>query len=268
MKEPLRLLAILAHPDDESLGFGGTLAKYANEGIETYLITATRGERGRFGDAPESPGLDIVGKTRTQEVLAASKVLGIKQVHFLNYIDGDLDKAPAPEVIDKIARLIREIKPQVVLTFDPYGGYGHPDHIAISQFSMAGVLAANSKSKSDDNPPWKVSKFYYRTWPPEVMQAYETAFKKMVFNVDGKTRKANPWPSWSITTKIDTSDCWEQVWEAVNCHQTQISIYNKLKDLPASAHQSLWGKQSFYRVFSMVNGGRKQETDIFEGLRK
>ena len=73
MKTNLKLLAILAHPDDESLGFGGTLAKYADEGVETYLICATRGERGRFGDALVSPGLDIVGKTRTQEVLAASK---------------------------------------------------------------------------------------------------------------------------------------------------------------------------------------------------
>ena len=79
IKNNKTLLSILAHPDDESLGFGGTLAKYANEGVETYLITATRGERGRFGDATESPGFDIVGKTRTQEVLAASKILGIKE---------------------------------------------------------------------------------------------------------------------------------------------------------------------------------------------
>jgi LmbE family N-acetylglucosaminyl deacetylase len=163
--------------------------------------------------------------------------------------------------------LIREIKPHVVLTFDPFGGYGHPDHIAISQFSMAAVLEANAPSKTDDNPPWTVSKLYFRAFPPEVMGAYESAFKQMTFNVDGKIRKATPWPNWSITTKIDTSNHWEQVWKAVNCHQTQISIYNKLKDLSEENHQNLWGKQSFYRVFSMVNGGRGLETDIFEGLR-
>ena len=265
MKTKLRLLAILAHPDDESLGFGGTLAKYANQGVETYLISATRGERGRFGDALESPGLEIVGKTRTQEVLAASKVLGIQKVYFLDYIDGDLDKAPASEAIEKIAAIIREIQPQVVLTFDPFGSYGHPDHIAISQLSMGAILTANSSASN--NSTWTVSKFYYLTWSPELMGAYETAFKKMVFNVDGETRISIPWPNWSITTKIDTAKYWKQVWEAINCHQTQISVYNKLKDLPSSQHQILWGEQSFYRVFSLVNGGRELETDIFEGLR-
>ena len=265
MKTNLKLLAILAHPDDESLGFGGTLAKYANEGIETYLITATRGERGRYGDAPKSPGFDIVGKTRTQEVIAASKILGIKEVHFLNYIDGDLDKAPAMEAIEKIAKLIRTIQPHVVLTFDPFGSYGHPDHIAISQLSMGGILAANSNS--GESQPWMVSKFYYLAWSPELMKAYESAFKKLTFKVDGEERISTPWPNWSITTKIDTAKYWEQVWEAINCHQTQISVYNKLKDLSGEYHKILWGDQSFYRVFSMVNGGRKLETDIFEGLR-
>jgi len=266
MTDNLRLLAILAHPDDESLGFGGTLAKYADEGIETYLITATRGERGRFGDSPESPGLDIVGKTRTQEVHAASKILGIKEVHFLDYIDGDLDKAPPQEAIKKIAKLIRKIKPQVVLTFDPFGSYGHPDHIAISQLSMGGILAA-SADLLDDKKSWSVSKLYYLAWPPELMGAYEAAFKKMAFNVDGEMRISIPWPNWSITTKIDTSKYWELVWKAINCHQTQISVYNKLKDLSPDNHKILWGDQSFYRVFSLVNGGRTLETDIFEGLR-
>ncbi len=267
MNKRLRLLAILAHPDDESLGFGGTFAKYADEGVETYLITATRGERGRFGDAPQSPGLDIVGKTRTQEVLAASDILGIKEVHFLDYIDGDLDKVPPKEAIEKITNLIRKIQPQVVLTFDPFGSYGHPDHIAISQFSLAAVMNANSKSPIDNNLPWAVSKFYYLAWPSEIMGAYEEAFKQMAFKVDDETREAIPWPNWSITTKINTAKYWRQVWEAVNCHQTQISIYNKLKSLSKQNHQILWGNQSFYRVFSTVNGGRVLEADIFEGLR-
>lgn len=267
MKTNLRLLAILAHPDDESLGFGGTLAKYAGEGVETFLITATRGERGRYGDAPVSPGLEIVGKTRTQEVLAAAKILNIKQVDFLDYIDGDLDKAPPSEAIEKIAKLIREIKPQVVLTFDPFGSYGHPDHIAISQFSMAAVLAANSLAKADKNPPWQVSKLYYIAWPPDVITAYEAAFKKLIFKVDGDSRTAHAWPDWSITTRIDAAPYSRQVWEAVNCHKTQIAVFSKLKELSEADLQYLLGKQHFYRVFSLVNGGRALETDLFEGLR-
>ena len=263
MKTKFKLLAILAHPDDESLGVGGTLAKYADEGVEVFLICATRGERGRFGDVKESPGLEIVGATRTKEVIAASKILGIKEVHFLDYIDGDLDKADPVEASEKIAQLIVTIKPDVVLTFDPFGSYGHPDHIAISQFSLSGIVKANSHALT----PWQVSKFYYLAWPPAIMKAYEAAFKKMTFKVDNEIRNASPWPDWSITTKIDTRKYWKQVWKAINCHQTQISIYNKLKELPDKHHQNLWGNQSFYRVFSLVNGGRNPESDIFEGLR-
>src|SRR5206468_7403749 len=88
--ETLKLMCILAHPDDESLGTGGTLAKYAAEGIETYLITATRGERGWPGDPAENPGMEGLGKIREKELLGATQILGVRDVHFLDYIDGDL----------------------------------------------------------------------------------------------------------------------------------------------------------------------------------
>ena len=142
MSQKLKLLAVLAHPDDESFGIGGALAKYADEGIETYLVVATRGERGRFGDRKESPDLDVVGKTRENELLAAAKVLGIREVSFLDYIDGDLDKADPNEVIEKIVFHLRRTKPQVAISFDPTGGYGHPDHIAISQFTSAALVCS------------------------------------------------------------------------------------------------------------------------------
>ena len=86
----LRLMCVLAHPDDESLGTGGVLAKYAAEGVTTYLVTATRGERGRFGDSTESPGPEIVGKAREAELLAAARELGLREVRFLDYPDGAL----------------------------------------------------------------------------------------------------------------------------------------------------------------------------------
>src|SRR5579863_3812161 len=93
MVEVLKLMAVLAHPDDESLGFGGVLAKYAAEGIETFLVTATRGERGWFGDEREYPGLVALGQIREAELHAAAEALGIRSVDFLGYIDGDLDQA-------------------------------------------------------------------------------------------------------------------------------------------------------------------------------
>jgi LmbE family N-acetylglucosaminyl deacetylase len=99
-------MGVFAHPDDESLGIGGTLAAYAAEGIETYLVSATRGERGRFGDSGEKPPLEVVGRVREAELRDAAKVLGVREVHFLDYCDGDLDRANAAEVGD-VARVYR-----------------------------------------------------------------------------------------------------------------------------------------------------------------
>src|SRR5579864_649682 len=107
MADRLKLMAILAHPDDESLGNGGMLAKYAAEGIKTYLVTATRGERGWFGDERENPGLEVLGKLRENELLDAAEVLDIRYVDFLDYIDGDLDQAEPAEAIGKIVGHLR-----------------------------------------------------------------------------------------------------------------------------------------------------------------
>jgi len=139
---PLKLMAVLAHPDDESLGIGGTLAKYAGEGVETYLVTATRGERGRFGESGEKPPPDVIGRVREAELREAAKVLGVREVRFLDYYDGDLDQINVTEAVARIADHLRRVKPHVVITFGPEGAYGHPDHIAISQLATAAVVAA------------------------------------------------------------------------------------------------------------------------------
>src|SRR6266516_4324149 len=147
MESTLKLMAILAHPDDESLGNGGMLAKYAAEGIEIHLLVATRGEHGWFGKESEYPGLEALGAVREAEVRAAAAVLGLHSVQFLNYIDGELDAAHPAEITAKIVGHLRRVRPDVVVTFGPYGGYGHPDHIAISQFTPAAIVeAANPNS--------------------------------------------------------------------------------------------------------------------------
>src|SRR6476659_9671343 len=155
MEQPLKLMCIFAHPDDESLGMGGTLARYADEGIETHLLTATRGERGWFGDEASNPGLKALGEMREAELHAAARVLGIRSISFLDYIDGDLDQAPAVKVAAEIAGHVRRIRPQVVVTFGPEGAYGHPDHIAISQLTGSALMLSASSAFSDlsDLPP-------------------------------------------------------------------------------------------------------------------
>lgn len=266
----LRLMCVLAHPDDESLGTGGALANCAAEGVATYLVTATRGERGRFGESKESPGLEVVGKAREAELRAAAKELGVREVSFLDYVDGDLDKADAVEAIGRIAGHLRRVRPQVVLTFGPDGAYGHPDHIAISQLTAAAIVSAADPSFGPQPAiaePHRVSKLYFIAWSTKKWTAYQAALKKLVSRVDGEERQAVPWPDWAITTVLDTSHVWPTVWRAVSCHKTQMSIYKQLGELSEEHQRFLWGTQEFYRVFSTVNGGRVRETDLFEGLR-
>jgi LmbE family N-acetylglucosaminyl deacetylase len=271
VKPPLRLLAVLAHPDDESLGCGGVLAKYAAEGVETYLVTATRGERGRVGE--ERPGPAIVGPLREAELRRAAGVLGIRELHFLDYLDAELDRAPHAEAVAKIAAHLRRLRPQVVVTFASDGAYGHPDHIAISQLTGAAIVAA---ADADHRPPagielpaetHSVAKLYWFCSTPRAWDAYQYAFKHLVAKVDGVERHANAWPEWSISASVDTRAEWETVWRAVQCHASQVSGYERLANLPPHLHEALWGTQTFYRVFSLVNGGRQLETDLFAGLR-
>ena len=261
-------MCVLAHPDDESLGTGGALAKCAAEGVETFLVTATRGERGRFFDNTQSPGPKVVGRTREAELLAAAKELGIREVSFLDYPDGGLDKVDAVEAIGKIAGHIRRVRPHVVITFGPDGAYGHPDHIAISQMATAAIACAADRSFNTAlGEPHRVSKLYFIAWSRDKWAAYQAALRRLVVTVDGEERQVVPWPAWAITTVLDTSAVWPVVWSAVSCHKTQMSIYGKLAELPDEHQRSLWGTQEFYRAFSSVNGGRAKESDLFEGLR-
>ncbi len=267
MNEPLRLMAVLAHPDDESLGMGGILAKYAGEGVETYLITATRGERGWFGLAEDYPGPAALGRIREAELRAAAKILGLREVSFLDYQDGDLDQANPAEVIGQIATHLRRVRPHVVVTFDPYGLYGHPDHIAISQFTAAAIVAAADPGYPfASGSPHRVAKLYYRIFNEAEGAAYQAAFGDLVMPVDGVERRLTAWPAWAITTRINTAAFWPQVWGAVACHRSQLPGYEVLKELPEEHQRHLWGTQTYYRAFSLVNGGREVETDLFAGL--
>ncbi len=198
MTDQLKLMAILAHPDDETMGAGGTLVKYAGEGIKTYLVTATKGEKGRFRREKEPPGPEIVGQVREKELSAAAD---------------------------------------------------------------AGFQT------EDDHQPHAISKLYYMTWSKSKWEFMESFVKESIPTVDGVKRNIQPWPDWQITTRIDAGPYWKTVWKAVQCHETQITLYEQLMDLPEKDHETLWGSQEYYRVFSTVNGGRETEDDLFEGLR-
>ena len=172
------LLSVLAHPDDETFGMGGTLAYYARNGVDVYLVCATRGEVGEV-DPKLLEGHKDIAEVREGELRCAAGVLGLKGVHFLDYRDsgmqGSLDNqhhlalaaAPLEEVAVKVAAQIRKLRPQVVLTFDPIGGYRHPDHIAIQRATVrAFQLAGDLKYIEPDGiPPHQPQKLFFHTMP-------------------------------------------------------------------------------------------------------
>jgi LmbE family N-acetylglucosaminyl deacetylase len=269
MAEPLKLLAVFPHPDDETLGLGGTLAKYSAEGVETYLVCATRGERGWNGPEAHHPGFSALGQIREAELRCAAKHLGLHEVSFLGYVDGEVDQAKPQEAIAHIAMHIRRIRPQVVVTFSLEGHYGHPDHIALAQFAAGAVLcAADATYRDMDNqPPFRVAKFYYMVDSKNLVDGFREAVGPFTMDIDGVARNHVGWEEWAVTTCIDAREYFDTVWQAILCHQSQLVGYGPILNLPRETLLRFWGEGTFVRAYSLVNAGRTIEHDLFEGLR-
>jgi LmbE family N-acetylglucosaminyl deacetylase len=171
------ILAVLAHPDDESFGLGGTLALYAQKGYDTYYVCATRGEVGTVAEE-HLKGFKDTAELRTDELMRAAKYLGLKEVFFLGYRDSGMPGSednkhpdaqinhPIDEVAGRIVKYIRELKPDVVLTFDPIGGYKHPDHIHVHNATKLAFEKANDASfHPEAGSPFKPRALYYQVFP-------------------------------------------------------------------------------------------------------
>jgi LmbE family N-acetylglucosaminyl deacetylase len=267
MNGTLKLLAVFPHPDDETLGLGSTLARYSAEGVETYLVCATRGERGWFDSEEPDPGLEEVGRIREAELRCAAEQIGLHEVCFLDYIDGDVDQAEPDEIIGKIVSHIRRIRPQVVVTFSPDGAYGHPDHIALSQFTNGALVCAADGSYKESQASHRVSKLYYMVDSLDIVGAANEAFGGIRMDVDGVTRNHIGWQDWQITTWLDNNTYLEKVRDAIHCHKSQLPGYGPIGEWSVQELSRVFGTGHFYRTFSLVNAGRKVETDLFEGLR-
>lgn len=177
MSQPPSLLAVLAHPDDESFGMGGTLALYAERGWDVYLVCATRGEAGTV-DAHFLEGFASIAELRESELRCAAQHLGLKHVFFLDYRDSGMPgmeanqhpqaliNAPLAEVAARVVRHIRALKPEIVLTFDPIGAYRHPDHIHIHNATvLAFERAADPAFVPEAGSPFQPGKLYFHTVP-------------------------------------------------------------------------------------------------------
>ena len=175
--EKKTLLAVLAHPDDETFGTGGTLAYYASKGVEVHLVCATRGEAGEV-DPQLLQGFESIGKLREHELRCAAEHLGLKGVYFLDFRDSGMQGSPdnnhpqalaaadVDVVAAKVVHYIRSLRPQVVITFDPVGGYMHPDHIAIHKATVRAFHTAGDENQfSSELPAYQPTKLYYHTFP-------------------------------------------------------------------------------------------------------
>jgi len=270
MADRLKLLCVLAHPDDETLGCGGLIAWSSAHAIEVYLICATRGERGWAGTAEDDPGLAALGEIREAELREAAQVLGVHEVTLLDYLDGDLDRADPVGAIGQIAYHVRRIQPQVVVTFDCFGAYGHPDHIAVSQFTHAALVCAADRSYRDpgDQPPYRVAKLYWQVDTQDLADQFSALMGgPLSMSIDGETREWTPFPEWSITTRLDATTYSQTVRRAVQCHRSQLPTLPDMDQFSAEQHQLFWGQPTLYRVYSLVDAGRGVEHDLFAGLR-
>jgi N-acetyl-1-D-myo-inositol-2-amino-2-deoxy-alpha-D-glucopyranoside deacetylase len=182
MDEKRTILVVLAHPDDETFGMGGTLALYVRQGVEVHLICATRGEVGEVPDGMMN-GFKTVAELREDELKRAGEILGLTSIHFLDYRDSGMPGSPdnhhpqalaaanIDEVAARVAHYIRLFKPQIVLTFDPIGGYHHPDHIAIQRATEKAFYTAGKSNPSKDGlAPFSPNKLYFHTMPKTLLR--------------------------------------------------------------------------------------------------
>lgn len=268
------LLALFAHPDDESFSSGGTLARYARAGVRVVLATATRGEAGIVHDEGACCPEDM-GQAREEELRCACRILGVQELRFLGYRDSGMAgdpqndhpnafcRADAEEVIRKILELFAEFRPQVILTFGPEGGYGHPDHLAIHRHTTA----AWERSGDLPAPPRKL---YYTAISAKTFRLIREAMwragliSEMPSEAEILRRGA---PDDRITTSIDVRDTLEAKVDALHCHRTQLAPDHPWLNLPADFRREYMGFEYFSLAATRgeVEAAAKEE-DLFGGV--
>jgi len=293
------LMTVHAHPDDETIGTGGTMAKAVRAGHRVVLVTCTRGEMGEIVvkdmDTPDNHRR--LGEIRAGELEAAMGVLGVTEWENLGYRDSDMMgregnndprtfwQADLDEAARRLTWLIRRYQPDVVTTYNAFGGYGHPDHIRVHDTAIRAVPRAGDPNWYPEQleaglEPWTPKKFYEQAMPesirrkmnerlvelgvetgwvppkdatPEQLAEYEERMKQMLT------------PDDQITTWIDISDVLEAKWEAIQKHVTQINMDFPFMKLGFEGWKEFWGRETYVLRESMVDS-TIPESDVFAGL--
>ncbi len=275
-----RLLAVLAHPDDESFGPGGTFARYADEGVDVHIAIATDGVAGSVADGYEE-ALNKLVAVRTKELDAAVEILGVK-LHKLNYRDSGYINDPANnhpeafintderEAIGKVVKLIREIQPQVVVTHDETGGYFHPDHIHCWKITTAAFQAASDPDQYPEigPAPFQPERLYFTAFPNSMVKIYTVLLRlrgkdptAQGKNKDIDFTRLGISPK-KIHARINWRDYWDTKIAASAQHASQGGGTSQSRTMPVWIQKRLFAKDNFIRAYPPVPDGYK-ETDLF-----
>lgn len=280
MEEQRTLLATFAHPDDEAFGTGGTLARYAAEGVRVILVCATRGEVGEIAD-PNLATPESLGEVRTTELQCAARILGIGELLLLGYRDSGMAgtpdnddprafiHAPANEVVGRLVGIIRRVKPQVIVTFEPNGGYGHPDHIAIHRHTVAAFHAAADPTRyPEQGRAWQPARLFYTAIPRSLFRKMRDRLAAMGIDTSDFARfeeGGKGWPDEEVHVTLDVTDTIEAKWAALNCHRTQFGPNNPFRRLPEAITKEMLSHEYFALAWPKPSPGL-QLRDLFEGL--
>ena len=276
------ILAVLAHPDDESFGMGGTLALYAQKGYDTYYVCATRGEAGSL-DEEFLKGYKDTAELRTDELMRAAKVLGLKEVFFLGYRDSGMpgteeNKHPnaqinhsIDEVAGKVVKYIRELKPDIVITFDPIGGYKHPDHIHIQRAATLAFEKADDASfHPEAGSPFKPKALYYHVFPRWFLK-WMTHLMPLVgkdphkWGRNGDIDLTDLVVEFPVHVTLDIRPVAEIKREAGAQHASQGGIGMR-RGLMGFITKVFGEREDYMRVYPPVNGNFRRQRDLFDGI--
>ncbi|WP_407560784.1 mycothiol conjugate amidase Mca [Streptomyces sp. 184] len=288
MSDDLRLMAVHAHPDDESSKGAATMAKYVSEGVEVLVATCTGGERGSILN-PKLQGDAFIEKNmhevRRKEMAEAREILGVKQA-WLGFVDSGLPEGdplpPLPdgcfalkevdEAAEALVRLIREFKPQVITTYDENGGYPHPDHIMTHKITMAAFDAAGDPARYPDaGEPWQPLKVYYNQGfnRPRTVALHEAMLTRGLESPYGEWLER--WKEFerkerTITTYVPCDEFFPVRDKALIAHATQIDPDGPWFKVPMEIQQEVWPTEEYELAKSLVDTSLPED-DLFAGIR-
>lgn len=275
-----RLLGVYAHPDDEG-SVSGAILHYGALGVESGLVCATRGEVGEISD-PALATPENLGQVREQEMRAAAAALNVSHVWFLDYRDSGMAgtaengdprafaRANPAEVVGKLVAIIRQFRPQVMVTFDETGGYGHPDHIAIYRHTTSAFYAAADTVQYPElGAAHAVSKLYYSSFPRSALKAMGEWMKTQ--NYQGSFSNLDPdklgMPDEQIDVRLNVEPWLETKARSWAMHRTQMDPNNFMAKIPEELQRKWRGFETYHLAATRVGPDIEGENDLFARVR-